>query len=116
MFCDGVCKNKKGKRCGLYATLMSTDKQTGKTTPTDKCIYFAQFKTLLNIEAGIDRLHAALNSQRNEEVNTGKEMSQVLANVGLLVHHAVNGNPETLARVKDLKQISEESNGGTETD
>ena len=109
MFCDGQCQKGK-KKCGLYVEYLMKEASTGKDVVVKKCAIHELVASQHRQEAGADRLHTAINDQRNEEVNTGQEISNVLANVGLVVHNAVEGSRKSLANFKELKQISE---GGT---
>jgi hypothetical protein len=74
MFCDGVCE-KDGKKCGHYITLTMHDSQTTKTENVDLCRFQAMLDSLFRMEKNHIGIQAAVESQRNEEVKTGKQVA-----------------------------------------
>ncbi|MCK9597406.1 MAG: hypothetical protein M0R06_00120 [Sphaerochaeta sp.] len=104
MFCDGKCINGK-KRCGMYAELI-TQKQGAQPEKIDRCIFYAILDLGKASLDSINRLHAAMNSARNEDVETGKDLTKTIATGFLGMIHMFSGNDEATKKIRDLGALS----------
>jgi hypothetical protein len=105
MFCDGNCK-KGNKRCGLLLDITMKEEVTGKIEVRQECALQAIFSSLARLEQAAVRIQAALESQRNESVNTGEDISRTIATGFLSLVQSSKGEKsrleEALSKEKDL--------------
>lgn len=111
MFCDGKCI-KGSKRCGLYDEYLMKEAMTEKDVIINKCVFKEMVSSLHRLESGSDRLHTAVNSQRNEEVEIGHDIQGVIANLGLVVHKAITGDPSAQINYNNINKILEKCDDG----
>ena len=86
MFCDGKCKPKDNKRCGLLATITMKNEMSGDLKQEDHCVLWAIMASLHRQEQGQVRLQAAVESDRNEMAKGFMDVSDTLAKgaIGLI--------------------------------
>lgn len=89
MFCDGNCKSKHGKRCGLLVTETMTNKLTGEVKQEDRCIFGAQLGALYRIEKSLDGIHAAENGTRNAVANSHVAVADAITRAGDAIRHMI---------------------------
>ena len=98
MFCDGKCKIEKEteegtivKRCGLFRELIMSNELTGEKKPIEMCVFDAMVNSLHRQEQGQVRMQAAVESSRNETVDSSLNTQKIIAEGFLgLIHEAEN--------------------------
>ncbi len=112
MFCDGKCKDEIEtadgtlvKKCGLWRSLVTKDKQTQEITEYDMCIFDALMNSLHRLEdIGVVKA-STIQEQRNETTRQSVMVSKTIADGFLGLIYTMEDDKQREALIRSLKSV-----------